>query len=367
MSAYDYLVVGAGFAGCVLAERLASQLDKKILLIDRRSHVAGNAFDSYDNHGILIHNFGPHIFHTNDEGVFQYLSQFTEWRPYEHRVLSSVSGKLVPIPINRKTVNDLFELELKSDADVSSFFDRERVPVTAVTDSENFVVSRVGRRLYELLYRGYTTKQWGLEPKDLSPSVCGRLPIRTNVDDRYFDDRYQAMPKNGYTEMFKRMIAHPNIELALGTEFRDMRAVKFNKLIFTGPIDEFFNFTYGKLPYRSLRFEFDTLDREYVQPVAIINYPNTHAYTRTVEFKHLTGQVHPKTTISREYPMAESDPYYPVPRPENAELYQRYKRDADKLRSVIFVGRLASYQYYNMDQVTAQSLAVFERIARGDL
>ena len=362
---YDFLIVGAGFAGCVLAERLASQLDKKILLIDRRPHIAGNAYDEFDEHGILVHRYGPHFFHTNDEGVFRYLSQFTEWRPYEHRALSSVNGKLVPIPINRETVNQLLEFSFTTENEVEQFFESERERRGRVENSEDVVVSKVGRKLYELLYRGYTRKQWGLDPRELAASVCGRLPIRTNLDDRYFEDRFQAIPANGYTEMFMRMIDHPYIELALDTRFQDVPDGSFNRLVFTGQIDEFFGYLHGKLPYRSLRFEFEHYEREFVQPVAMINYPNSHDYTRTTEFKHITGQNHPHTSVAKEFPMSVGEPYYPIPRRENRELYQRYQKEAERLSSVIFTGRLATYQYYNMDQVTAQSLATFERIAEG--
>lgn len=361
---YDYLIVGAGFAGCILAERLASQLGKKILLIDKRNHIGGNAYDDYNEHGIRIHHYGPHLFHTNDMRIVEYLSQFTGWRPYEHRALARVNGKYVPIPINRRTVNELLGLSLNSDKEVEEFFLREREERLVIANSEDYVVSRVGRRLYELLYLPYTRKQWGRHPRELSPAVCGRLPIRTNLDDRYFDDRFQAIPSEGYTKMFERMTYHRNIEVQLNTRFQDVRGVQFDRLIYTGPVDEYFDFVHGRLPYRSLRFEFETFEQEYVQPVAMINHPNEAPYTRTIEFKHITGQKHPRTTISREFPMKEGEPFYPVPSAQSMELYEKYRSEMRKLRTVTFVGRLATYRYYNMDQVTAQALKVFEEMAK---
>ncbi|MBW7889136.1 MAG: UDP-galactopyranose mutase, partial [Bacteroidetes bacterium] len=316
---YHFLIVGAGFAGCILAERLATQRNKKVLLIDRRNHVGGNAYDVQNEEGILIHRYGPHLFHTNDEHVFAYLSQFTEWRAYEHRVLSSVNGKLVPIPINRITVNELFNLHLQNDDEVKQFFEREKETITAITNSEEYVTSRVGKRLFRLLYKGYTRKQWGREPKELAPSVCGRIPIRLNTDSRYFDDCFQGVPKEGYTKMFERMIAHSNIHLSLSTEYKEVPSSSFHHLIYTGPIDEYFDYEYGKLPYRSLNFEHETIDAEYFQSAATVNFPNSFDYTRINEWKHITGQKHSKTAITREYPQAEGDPYYPIPTLESEQ------------------------------------------------
>jgi UDP-galactopyranose mutase len=360
---YDYLIVGAGFAGCVLAERLASQRDKKILLIDRRDHIGGNAYDGSNSAGIRVHRYGPHLFHTNDENVVTYLSRFTDWYPYEHRVLASVNDKLVPIPVNRTTINLLFNMDYSTDEEVEKFLDREKVHYSTITNSEELVISKVGRRLFDLLYRGYTTKHWGIEPARLIPSVCGRIPIRTNDDDRYFNDRYQMMPLNGYTEMFRRMIASPLIAFEKNTEYRDVPHALFHETVFTGPIDEYFDHIYGYLPYRSLRFEFETLDTDFVQPVAQINYPNDHAYTRTTEFKHITNQDNPKTVIAKEYSLSEGDPFYPIPAQENDTLLQKYTNEATKIKHVRFVGRLGTYRYYNMDQVVAQALSTFKIIA----
>ena len=364
---YDYLIVGAGFAGSVLAERLASQHKARVLLIDRRDHVGGNAYDEKDAAGILYHKYGPHIFHTNSEQVVDYLSQFTEWRPYEHRVLAEVRGQQVPIPINRTTLNRLFGLDLKTDEDAAAYLASRAEPVDNIQTSEDVVVNAVGRELYELFFRGYTRKQWGLDPSELDKQVTSRIPTRTNTDDRYFGDTFQAMPKDGYTAMFERMTDHPLIDKMLGTDFRDVRdSVDFGHLVFTGPIDEYFDFRFGKLPYRSLKFDHKTLDQEQFQPVAVVNYPSEEVpYTRISEYKHLTGQKHPKTSITYEYPSAEGDPYYPIPRPENQELFKRYEALADSTEGVTFVGRLATYRYYNMDQIVGQALATFRRMDDG--
>jgi len=361
-SRYDYLVVGAGFAGGVLAERLANA-GRSVLVVDRRPHVAGNAYDELDEAGVLIHRYGPHIFHTNAPKVVEYLSRFTDWRPYEHRVLACVDGKLVPMPINRTTVNAIFDLDLRTDEEVEAFYASLAERRDPVLTSEDVVVGRVGRLLYELFFRGYTRKQWGMDPSELAATVTARVPARTNEDDRYFTDTFQAMPAEGYTAMFERMLDHPNIELALGTDYVDVRdTVAHDRLIFTGPIDEYFGHRYGPLPYRSLEFRSVTLEWAQAQPVAVINHPNEHDYTRVTEFKHLTGQRHPQTTLMYEYPSATGDPYYPIPRPENEQRYKRYQALADATPNVTFVGRLGTYRYYNMDQVVAQALATFERL-----
>ena len=362
---FDHLVVGAGYAGAVVAERLASQLDRRVLVVDRRNHVGGNAYDHYDDAGILVHRYGPHIFHTNSQEVFDYLSGFTHWRRYEHRVLASVDGMLVPIPINLDTINKLYGLNLDAFG-VKDFFERVAEPIERKRTSEDVVVSAVGRELYERFFRNYTRKQWDLDPSELDASVTARVPTRTNRDDRYFTDTYQAMPLHGYTRMFERILDHPNINVMLQTDYREIEhLVPFAEMIYTGPVDEFFTFRYGKLPYRSLEFRFETYDEATHQQAPVVNYPNEHPYTRVTEFKYLTGQEHPKTTVVYEFPRAEGDPYYPVPRPENRELYERYKTLADATPGVHFVGRLATYKYYNMDQVVAQALALYRRIAAG--
>ncbi len=360
---FDYLIVGAGFAGSVLAERLASQFGKKVLIIDTRSHIGGNAYDHYDNSGILVHKYGPHIFHTNSRNVFEYLSQFTEWRPYEHRVLASVDGQCVPIPINLDTINKLYGLNLTS-FQLEEFFASVAEPKDYIRTSEDVVVSKVGRELYEKFFRNYTRKQWDIDPSELDKSVTARVPTRTNRDDRYFTDSYQAMPLHGYTRMFEKMLSHPNIKIMLNTDYREIASViPYREMIYTGPVDGFFDYRYGKLPYRSLEFKHETINAPVHQPAPVINYPNEHLYTRVTEFKYLTGQEHSKTSIVYEYPRAEGDPYYPVPRPENAEIYKQYKALADATPGVHFVGRLATYKYYNMDQVVAQALTLYNQLS----
>jgi UDP-galactopyranose mutase len=359
---FDYLIVGAGFAGSVLAERLATQARKKVLLVDKRNHVGGNAYDCYDDAGVLIHKYGPHIFHTNSADVFEYLSKFTQWRPYQHRVLASVDGQLVPLPINLDTINRLYGTKLTS-FEVDDFFKSVAEPRTEIRTSEDVVVSKVGRELYEKFFQNYTRKQWGLDPSELDAAVTARVPVRLNRDDRYFTDRFQAMPLHGFTRMFERMLSHPNIKVLLNADYRDVRDwIPHRHVIYTGPIDEYFGFRFGKLPYRSLQFDFQTREVPTYQPVAVVNYPNDYAYTRVTEFKYLTGQEHRKTTLVYEYPCAEGDPYYPVPRQENAQLYKQYKALADATSEATFVGRLATYKYYNMDQVVAQALAEFQRL-----
>ena len=359
---YDWLVVGAGFAGAVLAERLASERDERVLVIDRRPHVAGNAFDHLDAAGVLVHRYGPHIFHTNSDAVFAHLSRFTAWRPYEHRVLGEVDGLRVPIPINLDTINTLYGLDLTSD-ELEDWFAARAEPVAEIRTSEDVVVSRIGRELYEKFFRGYTRKQWALDPSELDRAVTARVPVRSNRDDRYFTDTHQAMPAEGYTAMFERMLDHPNITVRTSTDYADVLGrVSFRRLVWTGPIDEFFGHRFGRLPYRSLRFRHETLRQERFQPVGTVNFPQTEEFTRVSEYKHLTGQVHPHTSVTYEYPTADGDPYYPIPRPENQALYKRYEALADATADTWFVGRLATYRYLNMDQVVGQSLATFTRL-----
>jgi len=360
---YDYLVVGAGFAGSTVAERLASQCGARVLVVDARDHVAGNAYDPLDEHGVRVHRYGPHIFHTSSDRVVRYLSQFTAWRPYEHRVLSHVEGRDVPLPISSRTIAALYGLDLDP-AQMAAFFEARREKLATIANSEDAIVARVGRELYDLLFAGYTRKQWGIAARDLDASVCGRIPIRTNGDDRYFSDSFQAMPVDGFTAMFERMLDQPTIDVVLGTRFEDIAdRIRFDRLVYTGPIDAYFGYRYGALPYRSLDFQFETHEVERYQRVAVVNYPGAEAYTRITEFKHLTGQKHPMTTIAREYPRATGEPYYPIPRADNRALYAKYAAKAAAEANVTFVGRLAEYRYYNMDQVVASALAAFEQLA----
>ena len=359
---FDYLVVGAGFAGCVLAERLAQGSGKRVLICDVRPHIGGNAHDHYDEAGVLVHRYGPHIFHTSSKEVFDYLSRFTEWRPYQHRVRACVDGQLLPIPINLDTINGLYGLHLTS-LEVDAFFASRAEHVEHPRTSEEVIVSKVGRELYEKFFKHYTRKQWGLDPSELDAAVTARVPVRTNRDDRYFNDTYQAMPLHGYTRMFERMLAHPGIKVLLNADYREVRdLIPHREVIYTGPVDTYFDHRFGKLPYRSLEFMFETKDRAVYQAAPVINYPNENAYTRVTEFKYLTGQEHAKTTIVYEYPKGEGDPYYPIPRPENAALYRKYEELARATSGVHFAGRLGTYRYYNMDQVVAQALTLYTKL-----
>ena len=298
---FDYLVVGAGFAGATIAERLARHAGKMILLCDKRPHIGGNAYDHYDEAGLLVHKYGPHIFHTNSRDVYEYLSHFTEWRPYQHRVSASVDGQLLPIPINLDTVNRMYGTNYTS-FQLEEFFKSVAEPVVRVRTSEDVIVSKVGRELYEKFFRNYTQKQWGLDPSELDASVTARVPVRTNRDDRYFTDTYQVMPLHGYTRMFERMLNHPNIKILLNADYREVESsIPHTEVVFTGPVDEFFDYRFGRLPYLSLDFKFETKNVEIAQPAPVINYPNENAYTRVTEFKYLTGQKHPKTTLVFEY------------------------------------------------------------------
>ncbi len=365
---FDTLVVGAGFAGAVTAERLASQCGQRVLVVDQRDHIAGNAHDYVDEHGVLVHAYGPHIFHTKSERVVDYLSQFTDWRPYEHRVMAQLGDRLVPMPINRTTVNMLFGLDLQTDEEVQALYAEKAEPVLNPRTSEEVVVSKVGRELYEAFFRGYTRKQWHRDPSQLHASVCGRVAIRTNDDSRYFGDWYQKMPADGYTAMFERILDHPGIEVSTGVSFEDVRTqVDYGHLIYTGPIDGFFDYEYGALPYRSLEFELrnhPTPRATLVQPVGSINFPNEDVpWTRVTEYRHLTGQRHRSSTVAVEYPRSEGDPYYPIPSDDTRALYKRYEARAATLPGVTFVGRLARYQYLNMDQVVGQALVAFTRVA----
>lgn len=362
---FDYLIVGAGFAGSVLADRLARVAGKRVLVVDKRNHIAGNAYDHYDNAGLLVHRYGPHIFHTNSRDVFDYLSQFTEWRDYQHRVLANVDGQLLPIPINLDTINRYYGVNLSS-AEVEKFLASMAEPRDPVRTSEDVVISKVGPELYKKFFRGYTRKQWGLDPSELDAQVTARIPIRTNRDDRYFTDSYQSMPKHGYTRMFENMLDHPNIHVLLQTDYRDIvKIIPFREMIYSGPVDEYFEYCFGKLPYRSLKFRHETHEVERFQSAPVVNFPNDYAFTRITEFKYLTGQVHPKTSLVYEFPQSEGDPYYPIPKPENAALYAQYQALAQKTPGVHFVGRLATYRYYNMDQVVAQALTLYKNLAAG--
>jgi UDP-galactopyranose mutase len=362
---YDFLIVGAGLAGCTLAERLATQCGARILVAERREHIAGNAFDPVEPGGNRVHRYGPHIFHTNSSEVVDYLGKFTVWRAYEHRVLARVRGRLLPFPINRTTLSKLYGLALDEN-EAARLLDSRAEARPRIETSEDVILSRVGRELYELFFRGYTRKQWGLDPSMLDATVCGRIPTRTNDDDRYFTDTFQAMPAQGFAAMCARMLDQPNIDVALSTHFEAAaEAYRFNHLVYTGPIDAYYEYRFGKLPYRSLHFEFQSVPWRDALPASCINEPSEDVpYTRTTDFGHLFGRTGSHTVLCREFPSAEGEPYYPIPRPENRTLYERYKMLAQREANVTFVGRLAEYRYYNMDQVVASALRTFDSLAR---
>lgn len=367
---YDFLIVGAGFAGSVLAERIATQLNKRCLIVERRNHIAGNAYDHYDAAGVLVHDYGPHYFRTNSQRIVDYLSQFTEWHRVEYKILSWTNERYWQFPINLNTFEQLIGRRSTTE-EMEAQLAEWRVKIDNPKNSEEMIVSQVGWKLYEMFFKNYTRKQWQRDARDLDASVCGRIPIRTNRDDRYLSEKFQALPRNGYTAMFENMLAHPNIELRLNTDYREARAqVGFKHLIYTGPIDEYYEHCFGHLPYRSLRFEPETLAREYFQPAMQVNYPNDHDFTRIVEIKHATGQQLPATTIVREYPQnfgPGREPYYPVPAPDAKALYEKYAARAEREKNVTFVGRLATYRYQNMDQVAAMALAEFEDLRQVNL
>lgn len=361
---YDVLVVGAGFAGAVMAERMASGSGKSVLVIDKRDHIGGNAYDHHDEAGIMVHKYGPHIFHTNSGDILDYLSRFTGWTPYEHRVLAEVDGQQVPMPINRTTLNMLYGLDLQTDAQAAEYLASVAVDVGEIRNSRDTVVSQVGEDLYAKFFEGYTRKQWGVDPSQLDKSVAARVPARTSLDDRYFTDKYQCMPDKGYTAMFRNLLDHPLIDVMVGQGYEDLpMEISWDHVVWSGPIDEYFHHRLGRLPYRSLRFEHETLDCEQAQAVAVVNYPDFETpYTRITEYKHLTGQKAARTSVTREYPADEGDPYYPIPNPAAQDMYRQYAALAGKCEHVTFVGRLATYRYYNMDQIVGQALATWRRL-----
>jgi UDP-galactopyranose mutase len=356
---YKYVVVGAGLAGLTIAERIANDLKEKVLVIEKKKHIGGNCFDSYNEHGILVHNYGPHIFHTNLKEVWDYLSRFTEWHYYQHRVLTYVDGQLIPMPITTETINKLYNLNL-SNFEIEEFLCKQADKLEEINNSEDVVLSKAGKDIYEKFFKNYTKKQWDVYPNELDKSVISRIPVRYTRDTRYFTNKYQGMPKQGYTSMFIKMIDSPYIHILLNTDYKQIiDNIEYEKLIYTGAVDYFFDYKFGKLKYRSLRFEYETVDCESYQEAAVVNYPNDYDFTRITEFKKLTGQKSEKSTVIREYPTWEGEPYYPYPTKDCADEYLAYKKECDRMNNVIFVGRLAEYKYYDMDAVIKRSLEVF--------
>ncbi len=364
----DYLVIGAGFAGSVLSERIANILKKKVILIDKRSDIGGNSIDEYDTHNVLIHKYGPHLFHTNNKTVYEYLSLFTEWRFYEHKVLAYHDKEFYQIPININTLNKFYNKNLLNENEVKNFLNQIRDPKKEIKNSEDIIVNKIGHDLFKAFFKHYTKKQWGYEPKDLNPGVCGRIPIRHNNDSRYFEDKYQIIPKNGYYKLFEEIVRNKNIKIILDKTFKEIKNnIDYKYLIFTGPIDEYFDYKFGKLQYRSVEFKFMNISVIKYQKVAQINFVDADTdYTRVVEYKHITGQKCNSTTISYEYPQKIGEPFYPIPNKNNIRLYKKYLSETSKFKNVIFCGRLAEYQYYNMDQVISRALYVFNKYIKND-
>jgi UDP-galactopyranose mutase len=364
---YEVVIVGAGISGITLAERYANVLGKKVLLVEKRDRIGGNCYDYFDGEGILIHPYGPHYFHTNYRHIWEYVSLYTDWIPYEHRVLSYVDGKYVPIPVNIDTVNILFDLDIQDEDEMRALLDRNAVKIAEPKNSEESALSRVGPDLYEMMFKGYTMKQWDMHPRELDPAVMERIPVHYNHDDRFFTDQYQGLPKEGMSGIFARMLDHPDITVLLEEDFFEMGDDLGDRelTIYTGPIDRFFDYRYGKLQYRSLRFEIIVLDEEYHQPQTVVNYPNDYDFTRVHEPKHAMGKKTQKTTIIREYGTWEGEPIYPVLNLRNRDIYEKYKREAARQTKVVFAGRLATYKYINMDQAFKNALDLFSEMNPG--
>jgi UDP-galactopyranose mutase len=381
---FNYIVVGSGFAGSVIAERIANVLNQKVLIIEKRNHIGGNCYDYRDENNIIVHKYGPHLFHTDYKEVFDYLSNFTDWHIYHHKVLAFVDGKKVPLPFNLNSIYEVFPQELAKRLEVKlieKYGYGTKIPILELLKEEDQDLKLLVNYVYEKIYKNYTMKQWGLKPEEISPQVTARVPIYVSRDNRYFTDKYQMIPKDGYTKIFERMLNNPNIKIMLNTDFKEVISIDFEnkkiyflgeefkgKLIFTGMIDELFNFNYGFLPYRSLDLRFETIEQEYYQEAPVVNYPNDYDFTRITEFKHIHPVKSDKTTILKEYPKAYQPnvdiPYYPVFTKENQELYNKYKEEADKFENLVLVGRLAEYRYYDMDDVVKRALEVFEERIR---
>lgn len=381
---FNYIIVGSGFAGSVIAERIANVLNQKVLIIEKRNHIGGNCYDYKDENNIIVHKYGPHIFHTDYKEVFDYLSNFTDWILYHHKVLAFIDGKKVPIPFNFNSIEMLFPSFLSNrivEKLLKKYSYGAKIPILELKKESDEDLKFLADFVYEKVFKNYTAKQWGLKPEEINPEVTARVPIFIGRDNRYFNDRYQAIPNEGYSRIFERMLNHPNIKIMLNTDFGEVLHVDFQskkiyfmgqefkgKLIFTGMIDELFDFKYGYLPYRSLELSFETVEQEYYQEVAVVNYPNDYDFTRITEFKHIHPTKSEKTTILKEFPKAYKAnidiPYYPVFAKENQELYNKYKEEADRFENLILVGRLAEYRYYDMDDVIKRSLEVFEESVR---
>jgi len=384
---FDCIVVGAGLAGAVVAEHIARVLKKTVLIIEQRHHIGGNAYDYYNEDGILIHSYGPHIFHTNNRDIWDYLSRYNQWHFYNHRVLGYIDGQTVPLPFNLNTLYFLFtqkKAESIEDSLNKAYTIGDQVSIFELKKQKDPNLQLLGDYVFNNVYLNYTVKQWDKNPDELNPSVVRRVPVRISRDNRYFRDRFQGTPEGGYTQLVSSLLENKYIKVLLNTNCKEVLRVDPNsnkilflgsefsgRLIYTGKIDEFLDYRFGKLPYRSLDFRFKTLNKEYAFEAGSVNYPNDYAFTRITEYKHLTGQKHPRTTIAEEYPKAYKTnsgdiPYYPILTKENLQLYEKYKKEAQKLDNLYLLGRLAEYKYYNMDAVVEAAIKLFtERLMNG--
>ena len=366
---HDILIIGAGISGSVLAERYAKK-GKTVLVLEKRDHIAGNCYDYTDENGILVSKYGAHLFHTNYEDVWSYVNQFSEWYLWEHKVIARVDEHTVPIPVNMTTVNMLFNLNLKNESEMEQWLEENRIPIDDPENGRDAVLNKVGPVLYEKMFRHYTKKQWDKYPEELDASVLNRIPVRTNTDDRYFSDKYQALPKHGYTRIFENLLNHPNITVKVNTDYFDVKdnLSTFEKIFYTGPIDRFFEFKHSlnnQLEYRSINFVSETVNKSYFQENSVVNYPGIEVdFTRIIEYKHFGNQQSDKTTIVREYTTDEGEPYYPVLNKKNQDIYNKYKEEAEKHPNIYFVGRLANYKYFNMDQAFKNALDLFHELEK---
>ncbi|MDD3420380.1 MAG: UDP-galactopyranose mutase [Candidatus Gastranaerophilales bacterium] len=361
------LVIGSGLAGATIANQLTTKLDEKVLVVDSKDHIAGNCYDYYDQNGICIQKYGSHIFHTNDDTVWEYLSNFCEWNTYQHKVIGVIDGIETPIPFNLNSIYDVFPKDLAKRLEeklLEKFEYNKKVPILEFKKQNDEDLQLLADFVYEKVFLNYTIKQWGLKPENIDNSVTARVPVFISNDNRYFQDIHQGIPIGGYTAMISNMLKNPNIEVKLNTEFSDIKnSLEYDRLFFTGSIDEFFDYKFGILPYRSVYFEMEEHNQEFYQKNAVVNYPNDNDFTRISEYKYYLNDKSEKTVIAKEYSenfkLGKNDRYYPIPKDENTDLYNQYLKEATKLDNVYFLGRLGDYKYYNMDQVVKRALDVF--------
>jgi len=374
----DYIIVGSGLAGVVLAEQIATQLDKKVLIIEKRNHIGGNCYDFKDENNILIHKYGPHLFHTNNKEVIEYLSNFTSWDIYNHEVLAYIDGKKVTIPFNFNTLYEVFpssKAKVLEEKLLQAYTYNSKIPILELKKSTDKDLQFLADFIYDKIFVNYTAKQWGMKPEEMDGAVTARVPVFVGRDNRYFNDSFQMLPNNGYTNMINNMLNHKNIKIMLNTDFKEVCELKEKafylfgskfegKVIYTGQIDELFEYKFGELPYRSVDMKFETVEKEYYQEKATVNYPNDYSFTRITEFKHIHPVNSTKTTILKEYPqeyiIGKNTPYYPIFTDDNQEKYNKYLEYSKRFNNLVMVGRLAEYKYYDMDDIVERALKVFE-------